>query len=1207
MKIYHNLLEEIISNKNSWLELKSELSKYNIQSSESSVKDSRAGKIFEVFAKYYFLIAPTERGNFKNVWLFDEIPLEIKEKLNIVGQDYGVDLILEDLDGKFFAVQCKFRNDESSKLNWSSDKIANLFAFCPKADGYIVFTNASDIDSISKTRYENFTLYSNVNLLELSPTSLQNIAKAILGLEIKTIEHFLPKRHQIEAIQNCANFFEIEDRGQLILPCGAGKTLTALWLKEKLGCQNTLVLVPSLALLRQIKNDWKSQRKTNYRYLCVCSESDIDDSSDTTITHTYEIGINVTTQSDVIKHFLFSNSSEKVIFSTYHSLPAIEKAINGSEFVFDFIFCDEAHKTAGIGMNKFSLVHDNNKIPSKRRLYATATPRIVKESMKKKLGDDLKYAYDMNDPKVFGEEFYRMSFKQAIDEGILVDYKIIAVGVNSKEVKDFISKRRYVTSNITIDEVADNYALEHIMLKYDAKHALTFHSRVKSAYEFSQRHKHLFNNVESFSVNGEQPTSYRNSILNSFKNSSKAIISNARCLTEGVDVPIIDLVYFCDPRNSKVDIVQAVGRALRKKQNKDLGLVVVPIYHTNRDNVENSISESSFRNLLQVIRSLCEQDERLQDEINSIAFGKGSRSSSKIDILSVNFKQGQDKILLDGFEEKLKASIFDQIIDKTSNNWDLLFLELKDYLEKNKNVYPTEYDNIELYRWVAAQRTKKKSGILANEEIRKLNEIGFIWDMQVWKWNQMYSELVEYAKINDFMPSKENNVGLSQWYTSQLSLIKSKKLSEERIKKIQLIKFKGSAHKIKWIPIFEQLVKFREQNPDKWPQYDRREPSSDESKLNVFCQTIRAKYNKSDLEEYWLDKFISIDFNFDGNHNSNWLNIYQELKEYLIKRSRIDTKFKNYQWFIKYQKEYELDLMSIEKKIYWQELNLSFTENRWDDIFAKVNDWVEKNGKIPTKNAHKDFNSWLYSQRSVFKNGNLDEEQITKLKSIGFDLEGLGKEKNEEKWLEKFEEYKKFKEQNGREPGPTNENQLYIWVQTQRALKAGSMRNRVGISKEREDLLNSIRFEWVRSILTIKTWEENFNEYLNSIDELGLIKIPTKVNGVNNPIYSWLINQRKAIVEGRLDKEKEEKLRSSTIYFEDFLNGDSKDGFTKWADNLQKIKIFWNTNSRPPQSSNDKTEKNLYNALNRTKLAHQRGELSERQILFLQNIGLDFK
>jgi predicted helicase len=309
-------------------------------------------------------------------------------------------LILEDLDGKFFAVQCKFRNDECSKLNWSSDKIANLFAFCPKADGYIVFTNASDIDSISKTRYENFTLYSNVNLLELSSTSLQNISKAILGLEIKTIEHFLPKSHQIEAIQNCADFFEIEDRGQLILPCGAGKTLTALWLKEKLDCQNTLVLVPSLALLRQIKNEWKSQRKTNYRYLCVCSESDIDDSSDTTITHTYEIGINVTTQSDVIKHFLFSNSSEKVIFSTYHSLPAIEKAINGSEFVFDFIFCDEAHKTAGIGMNKFSLVHDNNKIPSKRRLYATATPRIVKESMKKKLGDDLKYAYDMNDPKV---------------------------------------------------------------------------------------------------------------------------------------------------------------------------------------------------------------------------------------------------------------------------------------------------------------------------------------------------------------------------------------------------------------------------------------------------------------------------------------------------------------------------------------------------------------------------------------------------------------------------------------------------------------------------------------------------------------------------------------------------------------------------------------------------------------------------------------
>lgn len=220
----------------------------------------------------------------------------------------------------------------------------------------------------------------------------------------------------------------------------------------------------SLALLRQIKNEWSKQRKIVYQYLCVCSETDIDkDTTDTLVTHTYEIDTRVTTDSEHVKSFLSKPFEEKVIFSTYHSLPVIANAIQGLSFEFDFTFCDEAHKTAGVGNNKFSLVHNNNRIPSKYRLYATATPRIVKESLKKKLGDDLKYAYDMNDPETFGYEFHRMTFKDAIEEEILVDYKIVAIGVNSDELKEYIEQRRFIDKNISIDELANNYALDHVM------------------------------------------------------------------------------------------------------------------------------------------------------------------------------------------------------------------------------------------------------------------------------------------------------------------------------------------------------------------------------------------------------------------------------------------------------------------------------------------------------------------------------------------------------------------------------------------------------------------------------------------------------------------------------------------------------------------------------------------------------------------------
>src|SRR5690606_34044999 len=175
MNDYRKILTELVENKNSWRDLKPELSRYNVHDSDTGDKDTRAGKIFEVFTKYYFLTSPIEKDNYKSVWMFEEIPSDIRNKLDLGNIDYGVDLLLEDTEGQYFAVQCKFKNDEKATLNWSADKIANLFAFCPKADGYIVFSNAADLDKISKTRHDNFTFYSVTNLQEIESEVFQNI------------------------------------------------------------------------------------------------------------------------------------------------------------------------------------------------------------------------------------------------------------------------------------------------------------------------------------------------------------------------------------------------------------------------------------------------------------------------------------------------------------------------------------------------------------------------------------------------------------------------------------------------------------------------------------------------------------------------------------------------------------------------------------------------------------------------------------------------------------------------------------------------------------------------------------------------------------------------------------------------------------------------------------------------------------------------
>lgn len=1210
---YRNILSDIIQGKQHWTDLKPELSKYNIDNREAGIKDTSAGQIFEVFAKYYFLTAPEIDGLYSDVWLYDEIPLNIKTKLDLGTVEYGIDLLLKTIDDKYIAVQCKFKNDETSKLNWSSDKISNLFAYCPKADGFIVFSNCSALDKVSLSRQENFTFYSIGHLLEIEASVFRNISLLLNNSQPKEKTFFKPKLHQQSAIDECVQWFTEgeESRGQLILPCGAGKTFTALWIKEELKSLKTLVLVPSLALLRQIKNEWSKQRKTKYQYLCVCSERDIDkDNTDSIVTHTYEIGGNVTTEPNEILSFLNQDLNEKVIFSTYQSLPRIIESIQNTEISFDFVFCDEAHKTAGISKGVFGLVHDNVKVPAKRRLYATATPRIVKESLKKKLGDDLKYTHDMNDPEKFGEEFYRMSFKDAIDEDILVDYKIVAIGVNDLQLATYIQERKFVDNNISLDEVANNYALDFVMNKYSANHGLTFHSRVKLAKEFASRHSKLFKKTTSFSVDGTQSTSIRNQILNEFKTSTKAIISNARCLTEGVDVPTIDLVYFSDPKNSKVDIIQAVGRALRKKEGKKLGYIVIPIYHTNNDEVENSISQGSFKNLLQVIRSLCDQDERLQDEINSIAFGKGKRGSNKIDIIS-SFDEEIDSLHLIGFEKKLRESLFDQIIYKTSNNWDIWFLELKSYIETN-NDYPNKSDNKDLYAWIAQQRSRRKNGSLKNEETKKLNSINFAWNIVEYKWNKLFEAFEEYSKTNVFKPCQGiDSEDLVRWHKYQQNCIKEDKIisKEQKIKFLKIDNiFQGPASRKKWIPLYEELLNYRKSNPTKWPTRSRINPTEEEIKLNSFCQSIRTRYRKNELGNYWFDKMSSIGFNFEG-HLANWYAKFEEYYALVESKKSVsvnDIDKTAYAWITLQLKKDDNGQLSKKQSEDFYKIRSYF--KTWEQTFEKLKKWFIEHNKLPTRTTQKDFNSWLGSQRAVYKNGNLTEEQVKKLASIGYEIEPKGNEKKRDRWLEMYEQLVLFRQKNPKDwpkfGADKLEGQLYNWCQANRQAQAGthSGGRRKPLKQWKIDKLDELNFVW-NNRGDEKTWEDSFAEFIEKLDENRIVKIPTMIKGNRNPLYAWWAKQKYDFKNNILPIERINAFKDNGIDLYN-LKSSGKNGFTKWANKIKEIALFKENQGHYPKAGKDKEQGNLYQSLARTKRAYQNNELSSEQIELLNELNI---
>ena len=540
------------------------------------------------------------------------------------------------------------------------------------------------------------------------------------------------------------------------------------------------------------------------------------------------------------------------------------------------------------------------------------------------------------------------------------------------------------------------------------------------------------------------------------------------------------------------------------------------------------------------------------------------------------------------------------------------FLQLKEFLESNPE-YPSQKTDRELYQWVAQQRNRKKNGTLKNEEIRKLNLINFAWSIVEWKWNRQFEIFEEYAKSNEFPPCKGiDDDELVKWYKYQQTYIRDGKIiSDYQKSKFLSIdrNFAGPSSRKKWLEPYRELVTFREENPDKWPQYNREEKDSIESRLNVFCQTMRKRYRENDLGNYWFDKLTKIDFNFEGR-TDNWTKYFEEVQFLLSNKKSVSAEEignKTYSWVLRHKKKLDEGTLSEYQTKKVQSLNLDQFFVPWEEKYERVKAWVKENDRLPTKTTNDELHIWLASQRIRYKNGTLSDEEIDKIKNLGYDLEAKGLERFEEKWLAQFNEYKEFLNQNQREPsyGIENERQLYIWVQSQRAARAG--RNRKPLPQKRIDLLDSINFKWVgEGVGGGETWEERFQDFCLHIKPNGKLVLPSRINGQRNPLYSWWINQNIAFEKGELSSDRIQQFQNVKIELGKSENNSVQDGFTKWSNKLHEIADFINKNGQYPRAGKDNEQRNLYQSLARTKRAFKNNELSEKQLELLKelNIGI---
>jgi predicted helicase len=671
---YHKLLRN--KTYNSFIELEKEISQL------TTTKEK--GDVFEQFVKLYFLLNK-ELYQIKEVYLFEEIPYTLKKQLKLEKRDYGVDGVLIFTNGKISTFQAKFR---SNRVTAPYGELSTFLSESFKSDYKYIISNVYNLPIIIK-KHNILTVLADT-FDSLPKIFFDNLNSFVNSKKI-LIKKFSPRVHQERAINNILKGFSKNDRGKYISACGTGKTLTALWVWENMGVEKILFLVPSLALIKQTLEEWSRQTKKGFTYLCVCSDNTVskDISNDDEDISINEIGVPVTTNKGDISAFINNNSTTpKIIFCTYQSLDVLTNSIKElNDFQFDLTFFDEAHRTVGIKTtNLFSLGLDNNLLRSKKRLFMTATEKMISPRIKKKLEDTNEIIFSMDDEEKYGPIFEVLNFGEAINSNIILDYKIVLAVISDEEYYNLISKNNYI--NVLQDEKEKQTTAQNIFRQillarcindYKLDKVITFHSNIKNSKNFildsnsNINFKKIISDISKIDSNeiflehidGTMSTGDRTKIFEEFKTSKIGVISNARCLTEGVDVPIIDSIYFVNPKHSLVDIVQACGRALRKGEGKKkFSYIIIPVAMSS----EEDLNEDKFEILFYVLQALRDQDNRLADYIDKLNLHLASGGNIRNFSYDKNFSP-LDIVLPKEFNlDKFNNSLHLKIVEKNANS-----------------------------------------------------------------------------------------------------------------------------------------------------------------------------------------------------------------------------------------------------------------------------------------------------------------------------------------------------------------------------------------------------------------------------------------------------------------------------------------------------------------------------------------------------------
>jgi superfamily II DNA or RNA helicase len=913
--------------------------------------EQERGAAFEVFVEAY--LSTDEMAQADEVWVGGKVPAEVRRRLNLPARDYGYDGVYRTKLDELVLYQAKFR---SGRTSLPYTELATFFGVSEKSDRRVVLTNSIAISAVAESRTA-FQTTRGGDFDRLDATQLAAIAAWVEGIppapQIRE-----PRPHQKAALGDIERELSDHDRATVVMACGTGKTLLSLWAAEKAQPKRVLVLVPSLNLLRQTLHEWAKWTNwgERFRYLCVCSDPRVAKGIDEIELRPEDADFPVRTDPAIVARFLDqAGDAVSVVFCTYQSAPVVGEAMKGRQ-PFDLGIFDEAHKTTGREGTRYGFALKDKNLPIRKRLFLTATPRHYDIRKRDKEGDFA--VISMDNEAIYGRVAHRLTFAQAAEQKIIVPYKVVISVVDSDmidnalldhsevEIKGDPVRAKWVAHQIALKRAVEGHALKRI---------ITFHTSIKAAAAFASDESegvgvHL-PNFKRFHVSGVQPTAERDEHMREFARVQRGVITNARCLTEGVDVPSVDMVAFMNPRRSRVDIVQAVGRAMRTAgPEKTCGYVLVPLFLELRkgETLDDALERSDFDEIAQVLNAMRENDGELSDIIQALMVERGrtggldeSRLRDKVEVLGPQIQLGE-----------LTASIRARLVEELGSTWDQRYGQLLVYKQAHGdcNVPQRWNDNPELGKWCSQQRIRYQSNKLSPDRVRRLEQLGFVWDQLAAEWGEMFGALIAYEKAHGDgkVPKRwKENSALGHWCQRQRIVYAKGDLSSDRVQRLEQLGFVWEPLAVAWEEMVAALTAYKNAHGDcnvpvKWIH---------NPELGKWCGHQRTNYKKDALSQDRVKRLEQLGFVWD------------------------------------------------------------LLATAWEEMFAALRAYKETHGDCNVPWGWKDnpaLGSWCNNQRTTYKSKKLSPDRVRRLEQLGFVWDQLAMA-----WEEMFAALCAYKEAHG--------------------------------------------------------------------------------------------------------------------------------------------------------------------------------------------------